>query len=119
MAAGVGLLTGLLGRRWRVRFASTALLAALTMASHGVLDTFTDGGGGIALLWPFSSARFFSPWRPIPVAPVGRYFLSAAGLRVAATETLASLPLLVYAFWPRRRARAATPAPSERDFAVT
>jgi len=40
-------------------------------ASHGVLDAFTDGGFGVALLAPFSDARYFSPWRPIPVAPIG------------------------------------------------
>jgi inner membrane protein len=43
----------------------------LVGASHGVLDAFTNGGLGVALLAPFSGARFFSPWRPIPVAPIG------------------------------------------------
>jgi len=62
----------------------------------------TDGGLGCALFWPFSAARFFAPWTPLPVAPIGRAFLSARGARVAAMETVVLLPLLLYAFWPRR-----------------
>jgi inner membrane protein len=80
----------------------TALLGTAVMASHGLLDTLTDGGLGIALLWPFSHERFFAPWRPIPVAPIGARMLSARGLGVAVTELLMFLPLFVYALWPRR-----------------
>jgi hypothetical protein len=46
----------------------------------------TNGGLGCALLWPFSDERFFVPWRPIPVAPIGLAFLSARGLRIAVIE---------------------------------
>ena len=80
-------------------------LAALVLASHGILDTFTDGGLGCALLWPFSDERFFAPWRPLPVAPIGRAFLSAAGLHVALWEALLFAPFLLYALWPRVRRR--------------
>ena len=56
-------------------------------ASHGILDTFTNGGLGIALLWPFSDARFFAPLRPIEVSPLGlSRFLSARGLDVLWSE---------------------------------
>jgi inner membrane protein len=90
----------------------TALTALAVVASHPLLDTLTDGGLGCALLWPFSTARFFAPWTPLPVAPIGRAFLTAAGARVAAVETIALLPLLLYAFWPRRRdVSAAGPPP--------
>ena len=78
------------------------LYAAFVLISHPLLDTLTDGGLGCALLWPFSYTRYFSPWRPIPVAPIGRAYWSAAGLRVALTETLLFAPLLLYALWPRR-----------------
>jgi len=62
-------------------------LLFLVGASHGVLDAFTDGGLGVALLAPFSSARFFSPWTPIPVAPIGlAAALSGWGGRVIAWE---------------------------------
>ena len=39
--------------------------------SHGVLDAFTDGGLGIALLSPFDTTRYFAPWRPLSVSPLG------------------------------------------------
>ena len=59
----------------------------LVGASHGVLDAFTDGGLGVALLAPFSDARCFSPWRPIPVAPIGFWAaFSDWGLRVIGWE---------------------------------
>ena len=85
----------------------TALIALAVVASHPLFDTLTNGGLGCALLWPFSHQRFFAPWRPLPVAPIGRAFLSPRGLRVAAFEALAFAPFLAYAFWPRR-ARVAT-----------
>jgi inner membrane protein len=72
-----------------------------------LLDTLTDGGLGIALLWPFSNERFFAPWRPIPVAPIGARMLSSRGLHVVLTEALQFSPLLAWAIWPRRRRRAA------------
>jgi inner membrane protein len=40
-------------------------------ASHGLLDTLTTGGRGVALLWPFTAQRFFAPWRVIRVSPIG------------------------------------------------
>ena len=39
-------------------------------SSHGILDAFTDGGLGIALLSPFNTTRYFSPWRPLVLAPM-------------------------------------------------
>jgi inner membrane protein len=83
------------------------LLCAVVAVSHGLLDTLTDGGLGIALLWPFSNERFFAPWRPIPVAPIGARMLSSRGLHVVLTEALQFSPLLAWAIWPRRRRRAA------------
>jgi inner membrane protein len=82
-----------------VRIATTCGVVLLT---HGLLDTLTDGGLGIALLWPFSNQRFFAPWRPIPVAPIGLGMLSARGISVTFTETLLFLPLWLVAMWPRR-----------------
>ena len=55
-------------------------------ASHGVLDAFTDGGRGIAFFAPFSNHRFFFPWRPIEVSPIGVGFFSPRALRVLASE---------------------------------
>jgi inner membrane protein len=79
----------------------TTLIALAVVSSHPLLDTLTDGGLGCALLWPFSNQRFFAPWTPLPVAPIGRAFLSMEGLRVAAVELVALSPVLAYALWPR------------------
>src|SRR5574337_70574 len=40
-------------------------------ASHGLLDALTDEGLGVAFFAPFSSRRYFFPWRPLPVSPIG------------------------------------------------
>jgi inner membrane protein len=74
---------------------------ALVIATHGSLDAMTDGGRGIALLWPFSTRRIFFPWRPIPVAPIGAAMFSREGLGVLLFELVAFLPLLLYAVLPR------------------
>jgi len=75
------------------------------VASHGLLDALTNGGRGIALLWPFTNARYFAPWRPIPVAPIGLRFLSSRGLHVALVELALFSPLFVYGLWPRKTSK--------------
>ena len=95
-----------------------AFIVALAVAlSHPVLDAMTDGGLGVALLWPLSTARFFAPWRPLPVAPIGARMLSARGLHVLLVEAAWSLPFLVWTFWPRRNARFGAPDPSRESTA--
>ena len=65
------------------------LFLLLATASHGLLDTLTDGGRGVALLAPFSLERFVAPVRPIAVSPIGFHgVLSLRGLRIAGTELL-------------------------------
>jgi len=78
------------------------LLCASVAVSHALLDTLTDGGLGVALLWPVSNRRYFAPWRPIPVAPIGARMLTGRGLRVVVTEALQFAPLLLWSVWPRR-----------------
>lgn len=105
-ASIAGLWAGL--RAWcghPARPAVSSLLGAVAMASHGLLDTLTDGGRGVALLWPFSLERFFAPWRPIPAAPLGHHFFSAAGLHCAVVEAIWFAPLWVYALRPGRAER--------------
>jgi len=96
-----GIATGLAARaiKWPAR--RTAIAATAVLASHGLLDTLTDGGLGAALLWPFDLTRFFAPWRPIPVAPIGLDFLSPYGLFVSLTELVLFSPLLVWALRSR------------------
>ena len=85
---------------WLVLFAATA--------SHGILDAMTDGGIGIALFAPFDAGRYFLPWRPIPVSPIGvGRFLSARGAAVLRAEVLLvwlpAIALTLAAMWRRRR----------------
>ena len=80
------------------------ILTTAVLASHALLDTMTDGGLGCALLWPFDLTRYFAPWRPIPVAPIGAAFFNAGGASVAGVELILFAPLFVLALWPRRRA---------------
>jgi len=59
----------------------------LLTASHGILDAFTNGGLGIALLSPFDNTRYFFPWTPIEVSPIGvKAFFSKWGLAVILSE---------------------------------
>jgi len=58
----------------------------LCAASHGLLDALTNGGMGVALLSPFSNRRYFFPWTPIRVSPIGGRFFSPRSLSVLASE---------------------------------
>lgn len=71
----------------------------LSMGSHGLLDSLTNGGLGIALLWPFNDERYFAPNQPIEVSPIGlSNFLSHRGLEVLGSELLwVWLPFLTLA----------------------
>jgi inner membrane protein len=112
-AIAVSLVAYVFGKVARFNARRTALLALAVVVSHPLLDTLTDGGLGCALLWPFSNERFFAPWTPLPVAPIGRAFLSAEGLRVAAVELVALFPLLAYALWqPRSSSQGSQPPPA-------
>ena len=61
----------------------------LATASHGLLDAMTDGGLGVAFFSPFNNTRYFLPWTPIRVSPIGiTRFFSAPGLAVLRSEFL-------------------------------
>ena len=77
---------GLAASAFRVSMVRTSFLAAAVLVSHPVLDSLTNGGLGCALFWPFDLTRYFAPWNPIPVAPMGLYYFSPYGLTVALTE---------------------------------
>jgi len=87
--------------RWP-RLGRLTLITAVVTASHGLLDALTSGGYGSALLWPWSPTRYFAPWRPIPVSPLGAQVVSARGLKVLGIEIVMFLPLVIYALAPRR-----------------
>jgi inner membrane protein len=73
------------------------------LASHPLLDTLTDGGLGCALLWPFDHTRYFAPWTPIPVSPIGLSFFSPYGMYAAGVELIYFAPLIWFALRPRAR----------------
>jgi len=57
--------------------------------SHGILDSMTDGGLGIAFFSPFDSTRYFFPWRPLTVSPIGlSQFFSPWGMGVLVSELI-------------------------------
>jgi inner membrane protein len=59
----------------------------LSTLSHPLLDMLTNGGRGVALFAPFSNARYFFPWRPIEVSPIGvRRFISSRGVQIILSE---------------------------------
>jgi inner membrane protein len=79
----------------------------LATASHGLLDAMTDGGLGGAFLAPFGNRRYFLPWTPIRVSPIGfGRFFTLRGLAVIQGELLwIWLPagLLAALVWVLRR----------------
>jgi inner membrane protein len=85
--------------RAQVSTARLWLYLFLATASHGVLDALTNGGPGIAFFAPFDNDRYFLPWRPVVVSPIGiRPFFSEWGLRVLESELIwIWLPSLVFA----------------------
>ena len=94
----MGVAAWLLTRSWKSTIALTVVVL-----SHPLLDMLTDGGLGVGLFWPITTERFFFPWRPLPVAPIGVGMLSARGMYVLAVEAVAFLPLWLYAFTRKRQ----------------
>ena len=99
MLASLALLA--LFRKPGLQISEAALWAYLVLAaaSHGVLDAMTDGGLGVAFFSPFDTTRYFLPWRPIVVSPIGiARFFSPRGLAVLRSELLwIWLPSLLFA----------------------
>jgi len=95
----------------------------IAIASHPLLDAFTDGGSGVALLWPWSNHRFFFPWRPIRVSPLSvTRLMGARGWQVLLSELryvwlpCASVAMCLWlgrrALWPAQPATAQEARPA-------
>ncbi|MCH8165978.1 MAG: metal-dependent hydrolase [Planctomycetes bacterium] len=57
--------------RWlRIRTRIAAYLFIVT-GSHGLFDAMTNGGLGVAFFAPFADTRYFLPFRPVEVSPLG------------------------------------------------
>ena len=99
----VGLASILIAKKNDLPVLRTFVFTTIAAVSHGLLDTLTFGGGlGCALWWPFSTMRFWSPVRFIPIAPIGIALLSARGLYVMLAELLIFAPFWIFAIMPRR-----------------
>jgi inner membrane protein len=96
-------------KEWKRSVGSLCLFLFLCAASHGLLDGMTDGGLGVAYFAPFDNTRYWMPWRPIPVAPLGpRLIFSAWGYEVVKAEliylwvpSLLIAAAVLAARWPR------------------
>ena len=95
-------------RRWL----SLHAFFTVIIASHGVIDGFTNGGLGIAYFSPFDTTRYFMPYTPIEVSDLGlRNVFTARFVQVMLSEflwvwlpTLVILaPLCALRMWWRRR----------------
>jgi inner membrane protein len=72
---------------WTPTYWMSALYFSLVTMSHGFLDSLTDGGLGIAFFAPFDSTRYFFPFRPLTVSPIGiTQFFSKWGMGVLLSE---------------------------------
>lgn len=84
-----------------------ALLLLVVTASHGALDALTNGGLGVAFFSPFDPRRYFFPWRPILVSPIGMGGLfSTRAMRVLWSEVpwiWAPALVVTAAIWALRR----------------
>ena len=101
-AALAGIVVALLSRRPRL-----GLAAGLAYATHVLLDWLgndTHPPIGLQALWPWSHEFYKSPW--IVFLDVGRqatWETVVNNAKAAVVETAVLLPLLVVAWWLRRR----------------
>ncbi len=72
----------------KISFPKLLMFFSLTTFSHPFLDMLTNGGSGVALFAPFSNERFFFPFRPVEVSPIGISFFSSRGLDVILSEMI-------------------------------
>ncbi len=115
MALLLGLLALACARPLHTTRLAAFVFVAASAFSHGLLDTLTNGGYGVALWWPFSGDRIFSPWQVIEVSPLRlQRFFSERGLTVLISEfrwvwipAIAGCLLLVggRGLWTSRRER--------------
>jgi inner membrane protein len=83
-----GLFAAVIFRGLQCGPAKAALFIFFATFSHSLLDALTDGGLGVAWLWPWDLERYFLPWRPIEVSPFIAGFVSRRGLDVLQSEAL-------------------------------
>jgi len=88
-AAFVALATACAFRFLRTTFARAFWFVLVATASHGILDSLTNGGFGVAFFWPWSGERYFAPIRVIEVSPLSiQRFFSEGGGQVLLSELI-------------------------------
>lgn len=100
MAAVAAFIAMFFARRLKARPLTVFLFAFLSMASHGLLDSLTTAGRGVAFFWPWDSSRYMLPWRLIEVSPISfRRLTPEKIMRIMKSELLTVwLPILGAAF---------------------
>ena len=89
LAVALGLVASLFASRLKARRLVAFAFIFSAAASHGLLDMLTNGGLGIAYLWPVSDRRFFFPVQVIQVSPLSLHrLMGPAGLAVLKSELL-------------------------------
>jgi inner membrane protein len=75
---------------------------SLAWLSHLLLDSLYNHGLGVAIYWPFSTARLVLPVPWLSILPGPLLPISAANFEIIAIEALTFLPLIPLAIWLRR-----------------
>lgn len=76
-----------MNKTYRISKLRLFLFLFISTLSHSLLDGFTNGGFGVALFWPFDNTRYFAPYRPVEVSPIGiKNFFTQRGLEVIWSE---------------------------------
>lgn len=89
VAVLLALMGACLYRQLHSTFVRAFLFLLVAGVSHSVLDAFTNGGLGVAWLWPWSETRFFAPVQVIEVSPIRiSQFFSPRGAAVMKSEAL-------------------------------
>jgi inner membrane protein len=93
----ISLIVGVLGASYfAVPWWQLAGFSLVVVVVHSLLDALTNGGGGIAFFSPFDDGRYFFPWQPVQVSPIGLAVFSRWGLRALVSEMMwIWLPLTV------------------------
>jgi len=101
VALAVGIVAGLLGRRWGWSGMRTLVFATVAVGSHACLDVL-DGGRGLLLFWPLSHELCASSRQVLREAPRGLALFCRAGVLNVLHEVAFFSPLVVAALWPQR-----------------
>lgn len=84
---------------------------SICTASHALLDSMTSGGLGVAFFSPWDNTRYFLPWRPIRVSPIGiEKFIGERARIVLESETIwIGIPCIAFILitWGIRKLRKA------------